>query len=1010
MKQILLILLISFGALEALCQTIPNPVVTPPSPQSEAIKRYGEYSVNHFTGVPDISIPLYEINHRGYKLPISLRYYPHALKAGYNYDVFGLGWGLSINSCVSRTIETKPDEETNFKLDTEKLEDYFTDHKPEDLLLYNWAYDKFNVTLPNGDSYEFVIKMIEGNLTYFISDNRAIKITCNYSPSKISSFEIVDENGVKYTFNEADSPYFTGSTFNNFFVSWNLTQIDLPQVAEPIIFNYDYTIQYNFYGSFTENGVYIKSSWDPNRDDYNLPFKISFIDDIPESVLTAYRMKLLSSVEYGDIEIQMNYANSSIVSDHNYVDKISIEKNSNIVREIDLNMTTQNLRIPGSPANGYPIAKLNTVSIKGENSTELPIIFECTYENMAYSFSGLDHWGYLNTSDTRYNVANLNFFAECKYSFTQNWSGVTNKIDKKPQELCPYDKLRLKNTPGNNRLPAYTYDNGVLKRLTFPTGGYSEFVFENHRFLTSTDDEGDYIHEPLSRIEAKAAGFRIKSITNFDKSGTQTDAKYYMYGQFLDQYKYHTGVGEAVVDPNIINYSNIMSSFGTDDYWLSILLIRDMLIGLNVYDPDSNIAYPFINFNPYQYWVWDCHFSATNFRRLVNGRTPVIYPEVTVYQGYPYDQYGSFSPQQTSGKTVYKYNECIEPLVYYQNHKSYESRKCRYNKLKERTEYISTNSGFERKKKEVYDWTDTENYITDYVFSNRKSDLYSQRTTYVSDVMHPKFYYIGSSLLSSKTTTFYSSTGDSVISHEGFIYSSRDQLTAKYEQTSNGGWKIQSYIYPQSSSADPILQQMVAKNIIAPIVETTMTQGSATEKITTSYFNPSGNIYVPQSVQQTIGTTTTTKLTYNSYDDKGNVTQYTGPDGVVTTILWGYNKTYPVAKVVSGSPFTISENIRTNINNRAYCGTDVKSEVDGDIDFLSQQLSDYIGNNSYQVALYTYKLLVGMTSETNANGNTSSGASGITNYYTYDSFGRLSEVRDDEGKLLKKNSYNYANQ
>lgn len=82
----------------------------PTSPQAEAIQRYGEYAINYSTGVPDISIPLYEINHRGYKLPMTLRYSPKPLKPGYIYQIFGHGWGLSVNSCISRSIEGRPDE------------------------------------------------------------------------------------------------------------------------------------------------------------------------------------------------------------------------------------------------------------------------------------------------------------------------------------------------------------------------------------------------------------------------------------------------------------------------------------------------------------------------------------------------------------------------------------------------------------------------------------------------------------------------------------------------------------------------------------------------------------------------------------------------------------------------------------------------------------------------------------------------------------------------------------
>lgn len=108
-------------------QTAIQPVApsVPTSPQAEAFKKYGDFEINYSTGIPDISIPLFEINHRGYKLPIILKYNPQPLRPGYNYDVYGHGWGLSVNSCISRTIEYLPDEWRDFKLETDKLSNSF---------------------------------------------------------------------------------------------------------------------------------------------------------------------------------------------------------------------------------------------------------------------------------------------------------------------------------------------------------------------------------------------------------------------------------------------------------------------------------------------------------------------------------------------------------------------------------------------------------------------------------------------------------------------------------------------------------------------------------------------------------------------------------------------------------------------------------------------------------------------------------------------------------------------
>ncbi|RXM39523.1 hypothetical protein BOQ62_10090 [Chryseobacterium sp. CH21] len=45
----------------------------------------------------------------------------------------------------------------------------------------------------------------------------------------------------------------------------------------------------------------------------------------------------------------------------------------------------------------------------------------------------------------------------------------------------------------------------------------------------------------------------------------------------------------------------------------------------------------------------------------------------------------------------------------------------------------------------------------------------------------------------------------------------------------------------------------------------------------------------------------TTELTFDKYDSKGNLQQYTTKDGISTVIIWGYNQTQPIAKICTSS-------------------------------------------------------------------------------------------------------------
>ena len=55
-----------------------------------------------------------------------------------------------------------------------------------------------------------------------------------------------------------------------------------------------------------------------------------------------------------------------------------------------------------------------------------------------------------------------------------------------------------------------------------------------------------------------------------------------------------------------------------------------------------------------------------------------------------------------------------------------------------------------------------------------------------------------------------------------------------------------------------------------------------------------------------------------------------------------------------------------------------------------------------RIVSYTYIPLVGILSETDVNG--------LTTYYEYDTFSRLSLIKDDKNNILKKFEYHYIGQ
>ena len=128
---------------------------------------------------------------------------------------------------------------------------------------------------------------------------------------------------------------------------------------------------------------------------------------------------------------------------------------------------------------------------------------------------------------------------------------------------------------------------------------------------------------------------------------------------------------------------------------------------------------------------------------------------------------------------------------------------------------------------------------------------------------------------------------------------------------------------------------------------------------------------------------------------KGNglVLEYKKTDGISISIIWGYNKTQPIAKIENASYSQIQQyvdNLQT-LSNTPNNEANLLSALDN--------LRDNLPNA--MVTTYTYIPLVGVRTITDYKANR------IT--YHYDSSNRLEYVTDKDDNILSKNEYHYKN-
>ncbi len=85
----------------------------PPSPNASSLGKYGEVPVGYYTGIPNISIPLTNLKSRELELPVSLSYHAGGIKVEEMASWVGLGWSLNAGGVITRSVRGTPDDLTS---------------------------------------------------------------------------------------------------------------------------------------------------------------------------------------------------------------------------------------------------------------------------------------------------------------------------------------------------------------------------------------------------------------------------------------------------------------------------------------------------------------------------------------------------------------------------------------------------------------------------------------------------------------------------------------------------------------------------------------------------------------------------------------------------------------------------------------------------------------------------------------------------------------------------------
>jgi YD repeat-containing protein len=196
-----------------------------------------------------------------------------------------------------------------------------------------------------------------------------------------------------------------------------------------------------------------------------------------------------------------------------------------------------------------------------------------------------------------------------------------------------------------------------------------------------------------------------------------------------------------------------------------------------------------------------------------------------------------------------------------------------------------------------------------------------------------------------------------------------------------------------ASDAGQAIDSMVARHILSPIIEEGhFIDGNLTQLSLSNYklWNP--QLIAPQNIQvQLGGGPLDTRILFNQYDASGNLLEVQKANDLKETYLWGYQGLYPVAKIQNTTYATASP----------YIAQSAMDHPTSDA-ALQTQLNSLRTIPGTLVNTFTYRPLVGMTSQIDPSGKTT--------YYEYDSFQRLKDTRDNQGNIIKTWDYHYKGQ
>lgn len=930
--------------------------------------------INESTGRADVTIPLYTMNLDGLQIPISISYNTSGVKVDATASIVGLNWTLNAGGVVNKEIQGQEDI---------FVKGSSNENSSTNFAYYGYGFLRNTLNFSNDPNHPVVepYRDFQPDHYYVIAPGLTTKFT---HKSTGEPFEISNQGTKIYTpFNDANyliDPYYRFKLKPGF--KFELTPIN------GFIYSFqDVGLHYIFNRSHSSTTLAPMFSLDLTVSEleesiFPGPILTRGTEQLPDLFPTVHLTNITNPIskrsityKYLDYNIidndrrinrkyQLNNGSAvnSTLFDHDFTKEKAISKILFPNGTVDFYYDDSRLDVRG----GKILKKIEVRNNLGELIRG--IIFEQDYFNSVENCTD-NHCYRLRLNAVKF--VDKNNAVLPGYSFDYNTTKLPKRFSNSKDFTGYYNnatgtipKVYFKANQGKNSFLPFpmsgyatnAYGNldktasllytkaAVLEKITYPTGGYTTFDYQlnSFRFLNTTIQGG---------------GLRVASQNLFDSNSTLEKSISYLY-----ELENGNSSGSITNIPNFVEIANIAGGS-------TLSLVR--LISQTVNSKLELTNGAFVN------------YSRVKIAEANNGYT---INEYTNALDNPNEYPVGYTTSESNTGFVTNVNDGLYPTIY----KDFSIKRGALLSSK----VYNEQGVLLRKVTNEYEYTDYANFQISEKVIFRNPNL---QFTIGNNAGHGTFnssLNLESNLIKRTVTENHESSGV-VITEQNYVYDSELPLIKESSSVIDAGdIRKQHHYYPFDPEVANLPQMDALRdlNILVPTKKEYFKNSTLLKTSQTDYANFGSNKILPISEKLAKGSNPLeVRQSYERYDKRGNLIEYKKEDGILISVLWGYDYQHKIAEILNAEYADVLQAL--GVSHIDYLQTMTNTTLEAEL----SQLRTSLGNA--QIYSYIHTPAVGAKTITDPKG--------LKSNFTYDSHKRLLNVKDHNGFLVSQNTYNY---